>query len=200
LKRGKHFERNQRKLESVTESQWVLALNKCRNHIRIRLHNRTLFGAHAEERLGMDPEDYYLSFAYDAVIYGHWEWKDGRTFGDQLVRIAENRIGKEVEKYNSESKEKFTIPTEEIDILVYAARVPSEESTIAQEAVYSKKVSIIEEAVDGDDDLQLFWECIKEGMKADAIAELLEMPPAYVYKLRDKLINKIKNSGYFPLA
>lgn len=198
LETGKHFKRNQQKLESVTESQLVLALKKCRDDVRLRLRKRTLFGAHAEERLGMDPEDYYVSFAYDAVIYGLWEWKDGRTLGDQMVRIAENRIGKEVEKYNSEGKQKFSVPTEEIDDLFYTSSAPLQEPTIVQEAVYSKQISIIEEAVDGDEDLQMFWECIKDGMKADAIADLLEKPPAHVYKLREKLINKIKNSGHFP--
>jgi hypothetical protein len=172
VERGKHLEHNLKKLESVSTTEWTKALKKCRTHVVTRLRKRTLFGAHTEERLGMDPVDYYVSFAYDAILDGHWEWKDGRTLEEQIVRIADNRIGKEVEKYKTEQDGQFSMAGDDIDEIFYSDDLPPEKSTPIQEAVFSKKISIIEEAVKGDENLEMFWECVKEGMKRDAIATL----------------------------
>lgn len=202
MKRGKHLERNLKKLESTPDidSQWIKALKKCREHVLTRLKRRTVFGAHTEERLGMDPVEYYVSFAYEAILDGHWEWKDGRTLGQQMVRIADNRIGKEVEKYRTEQSEQFSMASEDIDEYFFSYDLPPDEPTLVQEAVFSKKIAIIEEAIKGDENLEMFWECVKEGMKREDIAVFMEKQPKQIDKLREKLINKIKNSPLFQLG
>lgn len=203
--KGQHLTHNLKKLESVTDSDWVVALKKCRDHVKIRLRKRTLFGAHTDERLGMDPVDYYVGFAYDSIIEGNWEWKSGRDLGKQLVRIAENRIGKEVEKFKIEHDVKFSTPGDMIDEHspgenFYSQEPPPVNPSIVQEAVYGKKIAIIEEAVRGDENLEMFWECVKDGMKRDEIATFMEKQPKQVDKFREKLINKIKNSAHFELG
>ncbi|WP_276500688.1 hypothetical protein [Terrimonas pollutisoli] len=200
MERGKHLERNLKKLESVSETDWVSALKMCKRHVITRLRKRTLFGAHTEERLGMEPVDYYVSFAYDAILDGYWEWKDGRTLGQQMVRIAENRIGKEVEKYKVEHNGQFAMAGDDIDEFFYSEDPPPGEPTLVQEAVFSKKITIIEEVVKGDENLEMFWECVKDGMKRDAIAVFMEKQPKQIDKLREKLINKIKSSPHFQLG
>lgn len=200
MERGKHLERNMKKLESASDADWVNALKMCKKHVSIRLQKRTLFGAHSEERLGMDPIDYYVGFAYDAILQGEWEWKNGRTLGQQMVRIAENRIGKEVEKYKNEHNGGFSLAGEDIDSFFYSEDQPPAEPSLVQEAVFSKKIALIEDAINGDDDLVLFWECIKDGMKREAIAIFMEKQPKQVDKLREKLINKVKNSPHFQLG
>jgi hypothetical protein len=200
VERGKHLKRNLEKLESVTEADWVSALKQCREHVIIRLRKRTIFGAHTEERLGMDPVDYYVSFAYDAILDGRWEWKDGRTLGQQMVRIANNRIGKEVEKYEIGHDGKFSMSGEDIDEFFYSEDSPPGEPTLVQEAVFSKQIAIIEEAVKGDENLEMFWECVKDGMKREEIAVFMEKKPKQIDKLREKLIGKIKNSPHFQLV
>jgi hypothetical protein len=161
-----------------------------------------LFGAHTEERLGMDPVDYYVSYAYDAIIEGKWEWKSGRELGKQLIRIAENRIGKEVKKFKASDDGKFSAAGDVIDEMdtgdhFYSLDPPPANPSILQEAVYTKKIAIIEEAIKGDENLEIFWECIKEGMKRDAIATFMEKKPKQIDKLREKLKDKIKNSPHF---
>lgn len=200
MERGIHLERNLKKLASVTEAQWTKALNKCKKHVETRLYRKTLFGAHSQERLGMDPVEYYVSFAYDAILDGHWEWKDERTLGQQLIRIAENRLGKEVEKFKTEEKGPLSMANDEMDDFFYDADHPPKQTTIVQEAVFSKKIAIIEEAIKGDDSLEMFWECVKDGMKREAIAAFLEKKPKQIDKLREKLINKVKNSTHFQLG
>jgi len=200
VEKGKHLERNLRKLATVTEHQWIKALKKCRDHLVTRLRKRTLFGAHTEERLGMDPVEYYVQFAYDAIIDGHWEWKDGRTLGQQLVRIADNRVGKEVEKYRTEQGESFSIAGDDIDEIFYNADPLPGEPTLVQEVVFSKKIAIIEDAIKGDENLEMFWECVKDGMKREAIATFMEKQPKQIDKLREKLISKVKSSPHFQLG
>jgi RNA binding exosome subunit len=197
LERGKHLKSNQKKLDLVTNSQWVKALKKCKEHVIKRLKKRTLFGTHTEERLGTDPIDYYVNFAVDAVLDGNWEWKDGRSLGEQFVRIADNRIGKEVEKYNTEDDDKFSMAGDEIDELFYESDLPPDKPTIIQEAVFAKKISVIEEAIKGDANLEMFWDCVKEGMKRNEIAAFFEKHPRQIDKLREKLILKTKSSPHF---
>lgn len=153
----------------------------------------------------MDPVDYYVSFAYDAIIEGKWEWKLIRDLGQQLVRIAENRIGKEVEKYKTGHNVEFSAPGDIIDERAsgeyfYSTEPPPANPSILQEAVYSKKIAIIEEAIKGDENLEMFWECVKDGMKRDAIAAFMEKQPKQVDKFREKLMDKIKNSAHFELG
>jgi len=200
VERGNHFEYNLKKLESVSDEELINALTKCRKHIIIRLQKRTIFGAHTDERLGMDPVAYYVSFAYDAILDGRWKWKDGRTLGQQMVRIAENRIGKEVEKFTAEHDSQFSMAGEDIDEFFYTNDPPPGEPTLLQEAVFIKKIAIVEEVVKGDENLEMFWECVKDGMKRDAIAKFMEKQPKQIDKLREKLINKIKNSPHFQLG
>lgn len=188
-----------KKLEALIapESEWAKALKKCRRHVQIRICRSTLFGAHSEERLGMDPVEYYVSFAYEAILEGHWEWKDERTLGQQLVRIAENRIGKEVELYRTEPRTQLLITNDDIDERFYSEDLPPAELTLIQDAVFNKKIEIIEESINGDGDLELFWECIKEGMKRNDIAVFMEKKPKQIDKLREKLIGKINKSHHF---
>jgi hypothetical protein len=199
VEKGKHLEHNLKKIALVTETQWTKALSKCKKHVEIRLRRKTLFGAHTQQRLGMDPVEYYVSFAYDAILDGRWEWKEGHTLGQQLVRIAENRIGKEVEKHETEAVGPLSMAGDEIDDFFFDNDKPPEQTTILQEAVFIKKIAIIEEAIKGDEHLEMFWECVKEGMK-HAIATFLEKKPKQIDKLREKLFNKVKNSAHFQLG
>ena len=117
-----------------------------------------------------------------------------------MVRIAENRIGKEVEKHQARHNGQFSMAGEDIDEYFYSEDPTPGEHTLVQEAIFSKKISIIEEAIKGDKNLEFFWECVKEGLKREAIGELMEIKPKQVDKHREKLINKIKNSPHFQLG
>lgn len=201
MERGKHLKHNQEKLDATSDinSEWVKALEKCRDHVKIRLRKRTVFGAHTEERLGGDPIDYYVSFAYDAILDGHWEWKEGRTLSQQMIRIADNRIGKEVEKYHTEPDNNFSMTGDEIDMMFYSTDPLPGEPSFLEEISFNKQISIIEGSVQGDENLEMFWECVKDGMKRVDIADFMEKTPKQVDKMREKLVNKIKNSPYFQL-
>jgi len=202
---GKYFEGNHKKLDSIVEIDklWAASLKKCETHIRFRLKNKTLYGAHTHIRLGADPIEYYLTYAYDAILTGKWQWKDKYTLSQQLIVIVDSTLSTEVEKtHTKKAKENTTVfAGEDAETMFYDQEpLPGEEDQIMiREILFNKQVSVIEEAIQGDNDLENFWECIKEGMKRVDIAEFMERNPKQIDKLRERLIEKIKDSPYFEM-
>lgn len=141
----------------------------------------------------MDPVEFYVEYAYDALTNGNWEWKDDRTLGQQLIIIANNQIGKQVEKYRRENDPTHSVTGDDLDELCYSDDSPPNNPTQLQELLYEQQLQCIETAVREDKNLQIFWMCIKEGMKRQEIADFMEKTPKQIDKLREKLINKVKN-------
>jgi hypothetical protein len=185
---GQYFKSNQKKIAKLKDIDWRVALKKCKEHIRYRLFQKTLYGAHTSSNLGKDPFDYYLEIACDKILLGDWEWQDKFDLSEQLIRIINSYISKEVEKYtnNKEDAIKYSNLEEEF------YKVPYEETDLIQENEYEARLNIIEQAVHGDVELELLWEAIKEGKKRIEIAELLEVDVRRVDKLREKLAAKVK--------
>jgi hypothetical protein len=199
METGKHFNKNQKRLEGVTDNEWAAALEKCRRHIEIRLKRRTVFGAHTATRLGENPLVYYLSYAYDAILSGRWEWKEDHTLSEQLIYIADSTISTEVEKMSSKESGNAKIVYDDFIVKLYEEENPQDELTILQQAMVYKQVAVLEEAIKDDPDLQHFWECVREGFKRSEIAAFMEKTLKQVDRLRDKLIEKLKKSAYFEM-
>ena len=200
METGKYFESNHKKLQSIPdiEHQWAAAIYKCREHIRLRLKKKTLYGAHTEERLGMDPFDYYLDYAYSAILSGNWEWKTKFSLSEQMITIVESTLNTEVEKTKTaKAKENKTVLVD-VELFYNMEDCPTEVD-MTREILFEKQISVIEDAIKGDSDLVFLWDCIKEGMKRVEIAELMEKTPKQFDKVRERLINKIKNSPFFEL-
>lgn len=198
----KHLEHNQKKLDATPDivNEWIKALNQCKEYVTTKLGKRTLFGAHTEQRLVAEPVEHYVGFAYEAILEGDWEWKDGRTLGQQLIRIADNRIGKEVEKYRLEKSKASSILVDDVNQMFYSDDPLAEQQSLLEEIVFKQKIDTIESAIIGNENLEMFWECVKGGMKREAIAEFMEKSPKQVDKIREKLINKIKNAPHFQVG
>lgn len=200
---GRHFESNQRKLALITDldSQWAVALAKCREHVRIRLKSRVTFGAHTSTRLGEDPLDYYVSYSYEAILSGNWEWKDAYTLSEQIIRIADSTISTEVEKYNTKKArtDQVKISSADPNDIFYQQLFIENEQDYVREVVINKQIEVIENAVSNDNDLEFFWECIKDGLKPKEISEIMGKTPKQVNKLREKLIKKIRTSQHFEM-
>lgn len=185
---GQYFKPNQKKIAKLNDNDWRVALKKCKEHIRYRFFQKTLYGAHTPTNLGKDPFQYYLDIACDKILFGDWEWQDKFDLTEQLIRIINSYISKEVDKYtiNKEGSIKYA------DIEDEFYQTPYEESDDTQENEYSSRLDIIDKAVKGDIELEILWEAIKEGKKRVEIAELLEADSRRVDKLREKLAFKVK--------
>jgi len=198
---GKYFEKNHKKLESVPdiEQQWAMALDKCRDHINFRLKKRTVFGAHTEARLGENPLDYYISYSYDAILSGRWEWKDKYTLSEQMILIADSTISTEVEKVQTKKAKENKVVYDGLDSLFYLQDPLPDELDMVKEILINKQISVIVESINENSDFAIFWECVKEGMKSNEIATFMEKTPKQLYKLREGFIKKIKESPYFEM-
>lgn len=203
METGKYFEVNRKRLDSISDidRQWAVALYICTEHIRTRLKKRTTFGAHTEARLGVDPVDYYLNYAYDAILSGKWEWKESNTLSEQMIRIADSTISTEVDKIGTakEKAERIKVIYDDLDTLIYAQDPIPDELDMVRGIVIDNQIRVIEETIRGDDDLVNFWECVKEGMKRAEIIAFMEKTPKQIDKLRERFIKKIKMSPYFEM-
>lgn len=198
---GKHISKNHRKLDALAnqEYEWAVALEKCQEHIRIRLKRRTTFGAHTEARLGEDPYTYYISYAYDSILSGRWEWKDGHSLSEQMILIADSTISTEVEKSQTKKPGINKVMYDDLETMFYLQDFLPDESNMVTDILIDRQISIIEESIQGDEKLEYFWECVKEGMKRAEIAANMEITLKQQDKLRERFINTIRKSSYFEM-
>lgn len=202
---GKFYEQNSRKLDEVTEIEWKIAIKKCENHLFFKLMNKTKFGAHTIENLEIPAKDYYLEYAYSSIIDGAWEWKDKFDLTEQLLRIIDSRISTVVESYRNAKKKdekrdeegkyplKTIIRSQDIEKTFYS--ISSEDEIDETELVelekdYKKIETFINES--RDDDIKIFWDHVKEGYKRAEIAELMEMTPKQLDKVKEKFLRQTK--------
>lgn len=200
LETGKFFEKNHKRLDSLAnnELEWALALKKCQKHIIYKIGKKTLYGAHTVARLGVDPIEYYINYAYDAILSGRWEWKESNSLSDQLILIADSTISTEVEKTKT-GKATYEPHLVNLDLTFYDLVDPSYQLDASKEVLFNAQIKVVEECIKGDEDLEIFWECTKDGMKRVDIAEFMEKTTKQVDKIREKFVKKIKASSYFQI-
>lgn len=187
---GNYFEQNRQRLLNVSDNDWKVALAKCKTFIKLKLKQRVLFGAHSPSNLGADPIEHYLGVAYEKILTGEWEWKEEHTLSEQMIRIAHKFIGNEVEKYKSPKGQALRITYCDIEEEFYCfANAPPDED----EDEFQKRVQLIKDATAGDDQLTILYDCFAEGLKRREIAEMLDLEPKQVDKLKEKLERRIKN-------
>ena len=190
---GRHYQSNQRRLELVSEEEWVIALEKSRKHLKLRIKQKTLYGAHSEENLGDDPYDYYTSFAYEAILSGRWEWKSEFSLADQMIRIINSRISEEVEKVKREKSAVLEIEYVDIEDELYNVGVPAYDPSREEAEEWERQVRTIEDAIVGDDNLIFFWTCIKDGYKRVETADLMDLKPRQLDKVRERFVRTVRN-------
>lgn len=189
---GPHYEKNSAKFNQLGDNDLRIALKKCKDHIKIKLRQKTLYGAHSEKNLGSNPIEHYLSLVSEKLLTGQWEWKDQYSLSEQMIRIANSWISTEVEKSKSEKASSFKIEYKDLENEFYNLG-DKEFDTAGFENTVSEKLKRIESAINGDDVLEFFWEAVKEGKKRVEIAELLELEPRQLDKLRERFIRTVRN-------
>lgn len=202
---GHFYEFNSKKLEEVAPLEWQLALVKCEKHLDYRLKMKTLYGAHTAKNLGIDPKEYYMSFAEDALLFGNWQWKDDFDLSEQLIRIIDSRITTVVKSYRARIKKNdektqdgFAPDTIEIDYrdieVDFYNLVSEDEFDYIKAEEYEQKINEIEKVIEShkDANLHFLWECIKEGLKRNEISDLMGITPKQLDKIKEKLISNTK--------
>lgn len=189
---GQYYHSNRLRFNNVNDNDWKVALSKCKEHIKWKLKQKTLYGAHTANNLGTDPIDHYLELASSKLLEGEWEWKNEYSLSEQMIRIVNSYTSKEVDRTKTRKAESFKIVYQEIESEFYQMEEVGEIDFEGMEQ-YEKNVERIDKAVEGDIHLELLWDAVKEGKKRAEIAELLELQPKQVDKLKEKLIRQVRN-------
>jgi hypothetical protein len=187
---GEYYKQNQNRIALLNEGNWKVAIKKCKDHIRWKLKQKTLSGAHSASRLGADPIEHYLGIAYEKILLGEWEWKKEYTLVEQMIRIIDSYISAEVEKRKTKKEESLKVDYIDIENEFYDLVDPPD--SVQEEAFYAEKLQKIENAIKGDSQLELFLDSVKEGMKRADIAELLDLRPRQLDKVRERLLRKVR--------
>lgn len=191
MEASKYYQSNQIKIIALTDNDWKVALWKCKEHIRLRLKQRTLSGAHSASNLGAEPVDHYLGIAYEKILTGAWDWKDDHTLGQQLIRIADSYMSKSVEKAGSAKESELQIVYKDVQEEFYDLAAPPSDDK--EQKDIDQQLKKIENAAAGDENLEFMIEGLKEGKKRVEIADLLGIGVRQLDKLREKLIKRIQN-------
>lgn len=187
---GVYYKKNQKRIASLDDADWKVALKKCKEHIKWKLKQKTLSGAHSASRLGAEPVEHYLGIAYEKILLGEWEWKDNYSLIEQMIRIVDSCISTEVEKRESKKEKSIKICYNDNDEEFYDIAEPPD---LEEEKVFEGRLQQIEQAIQGDSQLELFMEAVKEGMKRSDIAAMLDIQSRQLDKVREKLIRKVKS-------
>ena len=178
-----------KRLLAVTREDWKDILSKCYTHIEIRLLGRTKWGAHCEQRLSMSAQDFYVGGAVQGIFTFKWEWKYSLySLEEQLIRIIDSLISKEVEKYKSEQRRgRQTYLKEPGQIGLFLESKPDEQEKL----VNIEKFSIALEMVCTEDPLyEKFIKMKRNQCSYDEISERLGMNKKETYRLRDTIARK----------
>ncbi len=187
---GEYYYQNQDRIAKVKEREWKVALKKCKEHLKWKLKQKTLSGAHSASRLGSDPVDHYLGLAYEKIISGEWEWKESYSLVEQMIRIVNSYLDTEVEKSKTKKEKSTKIIYKDIENDFYDLTDPPD--SLKEEAIFAGKLEIINHAINGDSQLELFMESVREGLKRSDVAEMLDLTPRQLDKVRERLIRKVQ--------
>ena len=187
---GEYYKQNQGRITLLSERDWKVALKKCKDHIKWKLRQKTLSGAHSASRLGADPVDHYLGISYEKILSGEWEWKEEFSLVEQMIRIVDSYISAEVEKKKTKKEKSLKIGYKDIESEFYDLAEPPDSSD--EEGEFNERLKIINDAIKGDSQLELFMEAVKEGMKRSDVAAMLDLQPRQLDKVRERLFRKIR--------
>ena len=182
----------QTELDKISDKEWEEICTRCKNFLKKKLFNKTIYGAHSEKELGMSAIDYYLEEAISKIFLLQWEWKfEKYNITQQIMRIAGSLISKKVEKYKRKTEDGVT-EIEYNDLMAFDMFDEVQDDGIDQ------LLECIERIVKDDMLLKIHWESIKEGLKSSEISEIIGKPVNYVYRQNEKLIYHAKTKCLTP--
>ncbi|MES2648111.1 MAG: hypothetical protein V4717_14635 [Bacteroidota bacterium] len=188
---GPYYQRNQRKLASISEAKWKETIAKCIRFIELKLKKKTLYGAHAGSLLGAEAVDHYISVAYERIISGYWEFQDDMDIAEQMMRVITSYISKAIEHTKTVKATVLNIKYTPIEEEFYEKEIDSGADDLLEDR-YASMIKSIEDTIKDDIELEIIWEAIKEGKTRYEIAELLDKTPRQFDKLREKLIRMVQ--------
>jgi hypothetical protein len=179
------------KLAAIPDSEWKQTIKKCYSHLRIKLYNKTSSGAHTEQRLGMNPLEYYFSNAYMKVCSGKraWNYKEV-SIDEHLISVMDSLMNSEVKKYKVEQKHNRMTVLVEPDQLSLFNKKESHETTDEDEMAKLKKA--LNEVCEENGRYKLFVDLTSQGLDYDAICGKMKCDKKEAYRIKEAIVKKAK--------
>lgn len=184
------------KLVQVSEKEWLVAMAKCREHIKLKLKNKTLTGAHSEAILKMPAPDYYFTHAVQKLYeVDGWIWQFEKfDLIEQLVRIINSMISEQVRKYKVEkNKIPVVASTENETDFDSIDDSLTKEEIVEREKAVDEFLKITEAAISGDEDLEILFLHLMDKKEYSEIAVEMNRDIKKIYKLAERMKEKVRN-------
>lgn len=172
-------------LFAIPDKEWVSIIDKLTSYVFFKLKGKTLYGAHTESNLGVEPVSYYVDSAIEKLFSLKWKWKYKKyTIQEQLQIIVGSMLSSNVEKYKTN---KIELSFQNSDVLAIS------EETEEFNANYELFREALIECSKDDGELQLYVTAFDECNSFDEIVKLLEFDKKKLYTLQKKLTRRITN-------
>lgn len=178
-------------LAAIPDSEWKKTIKKCYSHIGIKLFDKTFSGAHTEQRLGMNPQEYYFSNAYMKVCSGERAWNYREVSIDEhLISIMDSLMNNEVKKYKVEQKHNRKIVLVGSDQLNLFDK--KENCETAEENDIAKLKIALTEVCEENEQYKQFVDLTSKGLDYDAICSKMKCDKKQAYRLKETIVKKAK--------
>lgn len=186
-----------KKLHQLPDNEVEEAIKNLTKHVCARLRfgsffDRTKFGAHSEQRLGMEPVDYYVGESITRLYDPNgWDWKfETLSLSQQLTRIANKLMSDQVEKYKRE-RGKSPLPVDKDVGEYYDLADEQIDGEDWFEVACDKFIELALKLSEDDDNLFCFTTLFFDGYKYETIAKELKIEVKDIYVLHKKLLRRL---------
>ena len=175
-----------KQLDAIPDREWHKVVDKLTTYIHFKLKGRTLFGAHSEQNLGVNPIDYYVDEAIGKLFSLEWKWQFKKySILEQLQRIVGSMISNNVEKFKAKKKPISLIEEEQLAVL---AENKFDDETSED---YEKFKDALEKCSQDDEELQLYIMALDECNSFDEMVEVLGFEKKKLYSLQKKMTRRV---------
>ncbi|MBC8319304.1 MAG: hypothetical protein H8E34_01140 [Bacteroidetes bacterium] len=175
-----------KKLNAITDKEWNEIVDKLTTYVHFKLKGRTLFGAHSEQNLGVNPVDYYVSEAIGKLFSLEWKWQyEKYPIHEQLQRIVGSMLSSNVEKFKAK---KDNIALMKDEKLIVLAEKESDDNTNENYEIFKEA---LEECSKDDEELQLYVMALDECNSFDEMVVVLGFDKKKLYALQKKMTRRV---------
>jgi len=175
-----------KRLNEISDNEWINIVDQLTVFVHFKLKGRTLFGAHTEQNLGVNPIDYYVDGAIEKLFRLEWKWQyEKYSLIEQLKLIVGSMLSNNVEKYRN--RKETTSPMEEEKLIPL---IVSESDNEIDEK-YDLFREALEECSKDDEELQLYVMAFDDCNSFDDMAESLGFDKKKLYSLQKKMTRRM---------
>jgi len=176
------------RLHAIKDKEWLEVLDKLTVFVRFKLKGKTIFGAHSEQNLGVEPVEYYVDEAIGKLFGLEWEWQfEKYSLIDQLKRIVGSMISANVESYRKKKEKVLPTENETLSVLAEKVNVNNENDDIN----YQLFTEALEKCSQDDDELQLYVMALDECNSFGEMSTELGWEKKKLYFLQQKMTRRV---------